>query len=113
MEPPGARRHPDLARGAVAVDDHARAIGVFDLEHAALFALDVHVDAALFEGRFDALERLVGAPSEFVLVHCVNIVILCAYSPLSLQLRSRHSRSRAAAAGSAVRFTCATSLRPA
>jgi len=53
----GARRDPQLARGAMAVDHHARAILELDLEHAAIFALDVGVDPGRFERRFDARTR--------------------------------------------------------
>ena len=56
----------------MAVDHHARAIGVFDLEHAAFLALHVGLDAALLKRSFDALERALRQAAEFVLIHALT-----------------------------------------
>ena len=56
----------------MAVDHHARAVGVLDLEHATLLALHVGLDAAFLERGFDALERALRKPGELVLIHTLT-----------------------------------------
>ena len=69
MEAARARRHPDLARRAVAVDDDLRAVGELDLEHAALLQLEIGVDAARLERALDALQRCAGQALRIRVVH--------------------------------------------
>ncbi len=58
MKAAGARGHPDLARGAMAVDDDFRAVGKLHLEHAPFLELEIGVYAACFERALDTFQRL-------------------------------------------------------
>src|SRR5688572_31825247 len=81
MEAAGPRRHPDLARRAMPVDDHLRAVGELDLEHAAVLALDVGVDAARLHGGLEPRQGALRERFEVGLVHGVLTSRFYAFLP--------------------------------
>src|SRR6185503_10013152 len=69
VEAARARRHPDLARRAVAVHDDLRAVAELELEHGAFLELDVRVDAAFVQRALDGAQRLRRQGFELPLIH--------------------------------------------
>src|SRR6185503_17787562 len=86
----GARRDPDLARRAVAVDDDLRGVIELDLQHAAFLQLEIDVDAARLERGLDALQRLRREALEFGVVEhgvtCGFYALLPAFRPSRAEL---------------------------
>src|SRR5688572_7799347 len=70
VEAAAARRDPDLARRAVAVDDDLRAVIELELEHPARLALEV--DFSRVQRALERVERGIRGGGEFGLVHGVT-----------------------------------------
>jgi hypothetical protein len=83
VEAPGFRGDPDLARRAVPVDDHFRAVLELDLEQARSLGLHVGIRRARLERALQRGQRRTRQVLEFALCHaglCSTMVILAAVS---------------------------------
>ena len=57
----------------MAVDHHARTVGILDLEHAAILQLRVGIHAAFLERLLDSSKRVVGARSKVAFIHALTL----------------------------------------